>query len=214
MLVKLEVQSVPSILFLLSMHLLLVFCGICERLMLIVLTFWIQKIHTSKRCKLSLIQKLREAGVGTEVKHASIVSKDEANVLREQGVLGIDTPKSLLRAVFYYNGKNFCLQEGKEHCCLKLSQIVRHMDPDHYVYTENGSKNRSGGLWQLRVENKVVPIYAVEELGVRCHVRILDEYISKLPPRAFEMDCFYMKPLTIGEQSKPWYAAQPCGENK
>ena len=67
----------------------------------------------------SYFRKLREAGVGTEVKHASIVSKDEANVLWEQGVLGIDTPKSLLRAVFYYNGKNFCLRGGKEHRCLK-----------------------------------------------------------------------------------------------
>ena len=97
---------------------------------------------------------------------------------------------------------------------MKISQLVRHYNPDSYIYTENGSKNRSGGLWQLQVENKVVPIFANGDLGVRCHVRLLDEYISKLPPKAFEMDAFYMKPLDKPLPSKPGFAAQPCGENK
>ena len=163
-------------------------------------------------------RQLRESGVGTETKHTPIITKEEENCLWDQGVIGVETPESLLRAVFYYNGKNFCLHRGSEHRALKVSQLVRHTEPDRYVYTENGSKNRSGGLWQMRVENKVTPIIAKPELGVRCHVSLLDKYVSKLPPKAHEIDCFYMKPFSsqsvAADSSKPWFASQPCGVNK
>ena len=72
-----------------------------------------------------------------------------------------------------------------------------------YIYTENGSKNRSGGLAQMRVENKVVPSYVVPEVGERCHVAILDLYLSKVPSDALEKDNFYLRPL----QNKP---DDPC----
>ena len=63
--------------------------------------------------------------------------------------------------------QNFCLREGKEHRSLKISKIVRHTEPSvHYVYTENSSKNRSGALNQLRLENKTVPVFhVVNEAG-------------------------------------------------
>ena len=77
-------------------------------------------------------------GVGAEVKHTSLISTEEENELWEKGVLGIDTPEALLNAVFYLNGKYFCLRGGKEHRSLKISQVVRHDNPVHYVYTENG----------------------------------------------------------------------------
>ena len=110
-----------------------------------------------------------------------------------------------------------CLRGGKEHRALKLSQIVHHHDPAHYVYTENGSKNRSGSFHQLRVESKSVPVFPYAEAGVHCHVAILDKYISKLPPFASEKDVFYLKSLgtyVVSHPSKPWYASQACGENK
>ena len=109
------------------------------------------------------------------------------------------------------------MRGGKEHRALKLSQIVRHHDPPHYVYTENGSKNRSGSFNEMRVENKVVPVFPCPEAGMRCHFSLLEKYISKLPPVAFQKDWFYLKPLgndVVSKPSKLWYAAQPCGENK
>ena len=39
------------------------------------------------------------------------------------------------------------------------------MSTDRYVYTENSSKNRSGGMAQMRVAHKVAPIYATPEAG-------------------------------------------------
>ena len=38
-------------------------------------------------------------------------------------MINSDSPTGLLRAVFFYNGKNFCLRGGIEHCNLKISQI-------------------------------------------------------------------------------------------
>lgn len=43
-------------------------------------------------------------------------------------------------------------------------------DPDMYTYTENGSKNRSGDLYECRVENKSVILMASPAVGNRCHV--------------------------------------------
>ena len=74
----------------------------------------------------------------------------------------------------------------EEHRQLKISQLERVADAPRYVYVENGSKNRSGGLEQLQVQNKVVPIDAVPEARNRCYVYVLDFCLQKLPPEAFE----------------------------
>ena len=164
----------------------------------------------------SIFRSLRVEGVGVQVKHASVITREEENLLWEQGVLNLNTPLGLLRAVFYSNGKAFCLRGGKEHRNLKISQFVRQSDPDRYIYTENGSKNQSGGFTDLRIENKVVPIYATSEAGIRCHVKQLDLYLSKLPAKARELDIFYVRPLPNAPEdpSHPWFAAAPIGENK
>ena len=93
-------------------------------------------------------------------------------------------------AQFFINGQNFCLRGGKEHRALKISQIVRHKDPDHYVYTENGSKKQSDSLNQLRLENKTIPVFPCADAGVRCHV---DKYLTKLPTMALQKDWFYLR---------------------
>ena len=91
------------------------------------------------------------------------------------------------------NGRNFCLRGGEEHRQLKLSQLTRKTDPDRYIYTEHASKNRSGALRQMRVENKIVPVIANPEAGIRCHVAILDLYLSKIPASAVSKDVFYLQ---------------------
>ena len=118
----------------------------------------------------SIFRSLLVKGVGARVKHASVITREEENLLWEQGVLNLNNPLGLLRAVFYSNGKVFFLWEGNEHRNLKISHFVCQSDPDRYIYTENGSKNRSGGFTDLRIENKIVPIYANSEAGIRCHV--------------------------------------------
>ena len=59
-----------------------------------------------------------------------------------------------------------------------------------------------------------IPVYVCAEAGERCHIAILDKYISILPPFAFDKDTSYLKPLGVPHLFKPWYASQPCSENK
>ena len=74
-------------------------------------------------------------------------------------MLDVDTFKGLLRAVFFYNGKNFCLRGGQEQRNLGY-QDTSHIDGKEvssYVYEEFGSKNRQGGFGSLNLHNKIVP---------------------------------------------------------
>ena len=52
---------------------------------------------------------------------------------------------------FFYNGKNFCLRGGEEHRSLKLSQFTKTQN-GYIVYTKNVSKNRQGGISQVRLK--------------------------------------------------------------
>ena len=57
-----------------------------------------------------------------------------------------------------------------EHRDLKLSQFKRVHNPEGYIYTEFSSKNRPGGFKNLEVSHKSVPIYAVPNVDIHCHV--------------------------------------------
>ena len=157
--------------------------------------------------------QVRNDGIGAEVKHASIVTSEEEDALWQSGVLGSTTPKALLNAVFFSNGKNFCLRGGSEHRSLKLSQLKRLYNPDRYIYTENGSKNHSGHLKERSIENKTVPIVSCyAQVGERCHVYLLDQYIEKMPLQAKEHDLFYLRPFDkVVKPSEPWYYDSPLG---
>lgn len=65
---------------------------------------------------------LRKKGVGAEVKHTPVITKEEEDQLWRTGAM-IDTPKQLLNAVFFYVGKVFCLRGGVEQRSLKVSQL-------------------------------------------------------------------------------------------
>ena len=161
----------------------------------------------------NVFRKLHENGIGAKVRHAEVITKDEENQLWDSGVIGTDSPRSLQNAVFYYNGKNFCLRGGEECRQLKISQIQRVHSPDGYIYHEFVSKNRQGTFWQLHLANKEVPIYACPTAGDRCHVRLLDLYLQKLPSEAIEKDIFYVRPLKKipSDPSSPWYTSAPIG---
>ncbi|XP_011406250.1 PREDICTED: glutamine-rich protein 1-like [Amphimedon queenslandica] len=165
-------------------------------------------------------QRLRLVGIGAKVSHIEPLSKDDENSLWESKVLCLSTPNGLLNCVFIYNGKNLCLRGGDEHCQLKFSQLRREVltvdgvSKSLYIYTEHGSKNRSGGFGELHVQNKVVRHFEVPEAGDRSYVKILDLYLSKVPKEAIEKDNFYVRPVTVVGEGKPWFSSVPVGKNK
>ena len=137
-------------------------------------------------------------------------------------MLNLTTAIGLLRAVFFYNGKNFCLRGGQEQRNLKLSQIHKETGTvdgrqlSLYVYCEFGSKNRQGGLSSLNLQNKVVHQYKNTTGSGVCHVKILDKYLQVLPPEAGDKDVFYLTPLpkVPTDSSKPWFKTVPVGKNR
>ena len=159
-------------------------------------------------------RELRQAGVGAEVKHAPVISAEEEDQLWRLGAVGIDSPKALLRAVFFYVGKTFCLRGGQEQRELRPSQFTRLRDPDHYQYIENGSKNHTGSFGK-KDANKVVRICADRDAEPRCLVFLLDLYFSKLPADPKSLPAFYMKPLSKApvDPHQPWFFPTPIGRN-
>ena len=103
------------------------------------------------------------------------------------------------------------MRGGDEHSKLRLDQMKQ--EETGYVYYENGSKNRKGTFSGRNVGNKVVKSVAVPEAGERCHVYLLDLYISKLPPDAHKASAFYFRPLPKTASKGPWYTAVPIGKN-
>ena len=163
-------------------------------------------------------RRLREEGVGASVKHASVISHKEESALWDAGVIGVHSPKALLNAIFFMNGKVLCLRGGREHKGLKISQFTFGSDEGDYVtYTENGSKNRSGSYKDKADKNKVVKHYANSDLGDRCYVYLLRLYLKKLPPKVLQDtdSTFYWKPKEVTPLSDeaPWFTLQVIGRN-
>ena len=164
-------------------------------------------------------RKLRSEGVGSTVKHAAVISHEEESALWTAGVLGVHTPRALLNAVFYMNGKVLCLRGGQEHKNLKISQFTFGSDQGgQYVqYAENGSKNRSGTYKEKSDQNKIVKHYSTPELGNQCYVFLLQFYFRKLAPKVLQDpdSVFYWKPKEVVPvcDDAPWFTLQVIGRN-
>ena len=175
----------------------------------------------------SHFKQLHNDGIGTRQSQSEVISYEEEDLLWTRGVMGLDTPKKLVRTVFFYTGLNLCLRGGDEHRCLKVSQFCRMTvnDPKNagqdivcYEYTEHGSKNNKGGLQQIkkRQQNKVVRHYADPAVGSRCLVAILDVYMSRrpeFPPDSLDSDVFYLRPFEKCTEGKPWFYVRAMSHN-
>ena len=162
----------------------------------------------------TVYRELRSQGIGTEVNRTPIFNMDEEQKLWDSGVLSVNNPVGLQRAVFFYIGKRFCVRGGEEQRKLGPSQFKRSFKPDCFTFIEHGSKNRSGGLQQLKIDNKCVPCYAVPDESPRCLVYLLDLYLEKLPLAAFEKDILYCRPKKCSISCSTWYENVPVGKNK
>ena len=162
-----------------------------------------------------LFRQLRGKGIGSKPKTTTLISSEDEDILWEKGILGSETPKALLNAVFYLNGKNFHLRGGDEHKFLRISQFQYHRNPERFEYVEGGSKNHPGGVNEVAssVQNKIVPLMANKQAGDRCHVQILQKYLSKIPPTAYQHDYFYLRPVKEFSHDGFWYTTQVIGKN-
>ena len=142
------------------------------------------------------------------------MTPEEEDKLWDSGAIGIFSPKVLLRCVFFYVGKCFCLRGGQELRELKPSQFVRGYNPDSYTYIENGSKNHKGTFGNGKDSNKVVTILATDDCP-KCVVYLLDLYLNRLPKPPEDMEFFFAKPLdkVPSDRKAPWFHSLPVGKN-
>ena len=157
---------------------------------------------------------LRANGIGVQKKQAPVITRDTEQKLWDTGTLGLDSPTSLLNAIFFLNGKNSTLRGVSEHFNLSFGSILHKSSPDHIHYIEHGSKNNSGGLEEHNLTVKNVIINAVPS-SPRCHVKVYREYLRRVPPEAISSnERFYLQPIEPKPNSEYWFSLRPISENK
>ena len=177
----------------------------------------------------STFRRLREE-VPNEPKNPPPLTHEEEERLWSSGALSCNSPRGLMRAVYFLNVKYLGLTGGNKHRLLKLSQFKRLNNPPCYVYSytepslsvfEKGT-NSSTSVWiRKRSESsqsslvRTVTLNAAPEMGTRCYVFVLDNYLQRVPPEAFAKDTFYLQPLghTLANVPHLWYSLNPMGKN-
>ena len=126
------------------------------------------------------------------VKHqAQLLSYDLENSLWEKGILGEDSPDKLRSTVLFLVGINCGLRAGDEHYALcrdspdLASQLSFQRNSEGMrclIYQgDSVTKTNDGGLAHMHKDRKTVWVYPSENVN-RCPVRLVDKYISLLPP--------------------------------
>ena len=166
----------------------------------------------------SLFSRLHSEGVGAFKKSASVITVQDEDLFWESKIMSIDSPKGLQNLVFYYVGIHFCLRGVQEQHDLTVEQFKRspadpkvYDDNTYYEYVELISKNNQHRFKNIHSKNKTVKVHAM--IGcVKCFVKILDFYFTKLPP---DPKAFYLRPHTNRplDSGKPWYINVPVGVN-
>ena len=162
------------------------------------------------------MKRLQQLGIGSKKKQAEPLTDEEEEVLWQKGLLGDHTPKALVNTMVFMNGLYFALRSGKEHRELRfnpsqISLVERTGERPYLEYTEDGSKNRPGGLRGLRIGHKTVKHHANLTDPSRCFVRLFSLYKSRCPPNP-KSNSFYLQCLKKPTDTV-WFSREPLGHN-
>ena len=135
------------------------------------------------------MKRLRSVGLGAKRRQAEPIQVSEENVLWEKGLLGCTTPQVLVDTMVFLCGLYFALRSGQEHRSLTLDQLEL-FEPDdgpaYLLYTENASKNNTGGLAQCKVQPKHVVHHSIVQLF---------KNTANIDHQAKKNSAFYLTPL-------------------
>ena len=171
----------------------------------------------------NVMKERAAANIGMVTKQAQFISLDHENHMWEQGILGEETPDKLRSTVLFLLGIHCGLRVGDEHYALrresigKPSQLTFERSPNGkrcLVYREDCvTKTNDGGLNSLKKDRKEVWVYPSENVK-RCAVRLVDKYISLLPPVGPKTKkCnFYLRSLECPNPVQ-WYGEQVIGRH-
>ena len=125
--------------------------------------------------------KLREQGMGKRRNKAKSLTKEEEEILRQNGQLGNQTPRSLTNTMLWLLPMHFGLRGRQEHHYMMVEDFSIEKDDDgveFITFSEAPKKTRQGGL---RVKHRLATpkIFATGEK--RCPVALFKQYLEKRP---------------------------------
>ena len=111
------------------------------------------------------MKRLQKKGLGSTKRQAEPLSIEEEELLWSKGLLGSETPQALVDTMLYMNGLYFALRSGEEHRQLRFNpcqiELVERTGQRPFLrYTEDITKNHSGGLKGRKTKPKIVTHYA------------------------------------------------------
>ena len=158
-------------------------------------------------------RKLREQGKGKRPNRSKSLTKEEEEVLWQNGQLGSGTPRALINTMWWLMTQHFGLRGRQEHHQMKVEDFTLQRDDDgteFLTFDEGLTKTRQGGL---SVKNRLVtPKMFATGHEERCPVMLFKLYLEKRPKEMKTSGPFYLsvidKPV-----SSIWFKKTPVGKN-
>ena len=126
-------------------------------------------------------RKLRELGMGKRPNKAQSLTREEEEILWENGQLGDKTPRSLINTVWWLLTMHFGLRGRQEHHDMKVEDFSFQKDDggvEFVTFSEGLTKTRGGGL-RVKPRLATPKMFATGEN--RCPVAFLKKYLNKRP---------------------------------
>ena len=158
-------------------------------------------------------RELRAAGMGKKPNRAKNFTKEEENVLWTSGLLGKESPRALLNAMFWLFTQHFGWRGRQGQHELKIDDFLFSKDDDgaEFIYfVEGPTKTRGHGL-NAKHRTTIPKMFSTGD-AARCPVMLFRTYIAHRPPQFSDTGPFYLsvieKPTTT-----VWYKSIPLGKN-
>ena len=171
----------------------------------------------------NVMKERAEAHIGMVRKQAQLIPIEFEDKLWKSGILGEDQPDKLRDTVLFLIGINCGLRAGDEHYALrrdgptKKSQFSFKRNSKGVrclLYQEDFiTKTNDNGLNSMNKERKIVCVHPSSNIN-RCPVRLLDKYLSLLPPVRSESSKhnFYLRSMDKFNPGQ-WFTTQVVGLN-
>jgi hypothetical protein len=159
-----------------------------------------------------------KAGLVSGGNKSLFISKNTEENMWQAGLLGSDSPSTLLNTVIFLVGVHFALRGGDELRKLRhgdLSQIQFIVDLNGQrclMYKEDVSKARQGGIKSIAIKPKQVYAYHNEANHERCLPCVFRKYLD-LRPSHISTDALFLTPVKSSWTKSQWFKNMPLGKN-
>ena len=155
-------------------------------------------------------RKLREHGKGKRPNRSRSLTKEEEEVLWQNGLLGGGTPRAQINTMWWLLTEHFGLRGRQEHHQLKVEDFTLQRDHEgnkFLTFAKGPTKTRQGG--PSVKTTLVTPKMFATGNEERCPVMLFKRYLEKKMKKSgpFYLS-FIDKPV-----SSVWYKKTPMGKN-